>query len=192
MLKTALRRGGRLIAVTALATAFLGSTAGADELQTPPPTQSLNDCVSVVVVRNATVKATLNSSAGSNTAQHQVGSDATVLLCYNLNVTAGLVVSGMTTVEEEADATVNPDGDTCVGAGLVLQGTAGFEGGTAEGHVTVQVNANANADGTGQTVTTGLLEANVDKITVPPGGTVNDPFANARVCVASDGEVSAG
>lgn len=214
MMKTALRRGGRLIAVTALATAFLGSTAGAMEpVPEAPPVQktvSLQDCKTVAVTRDAGINYNLNTSRGTQAASATAHGDASVRVCYDLQVTVGATVNVnvqaaanaegdaqqfATASAESATAAESDTEHVCASAGVVL-GAGANAGANATGNVAVAVVANASASGDtsvqdatveNQTVGTTLL-APVDA-TVPAAQGVNE-FANTKVCVDSKGTAS--
>lgn len=214
MMKTALRRGGRLIAVTALATAFLGSTAGAmEEVPEAPPVQktvSLQDCKTVAVTRDASINYTLNTSRGSQAASATAHGDASVRVCYDLEVTVGATVNVdvqpeantegeagqfATASAESATAAESDTEHVCASAGVVLGAGAGA-GATATGNVSVAVVANASASGDTSVQGARVENQNVGdtllapvNAAVPAEEKVNE-FANTKVCVDSNGTAS--
>lgn len=220
MTRTALRRGGRLIVVTALATAFAGAPAGADEHEqrvnpdTPPvvvnpETQPVNECKTVTLTRDANLNYSLTTSrTGTQSASATVHGDASVALCVNLDVTVGATVNiGVdTTANADAGAMANAVDDptaandteqACVSARVDLAAGANASA-TATGSVSVSVSANASAAAsTTPTGSTGggegaaqVLVAPVDESVQQDQGTPNE-FAATRVCVDSSGTVTA-
>lgn len=211
MLKKALRRSGRLIAVTALVTALLGSTAGALGDQTPVPgTVRLHDCKAVAVTRDASVNYTLNTSRGAYASSATAHGDVSVLLCYDLQATVGATVNVVVHAGASAEgdaaafaaAASDPaaaEGDTehvCVSAGVDLAAGASASV-SVTGGVSVGVVANASASGaTSLTEATAQGTAVGRVLDVPveehegEGDGANE-FATTRVCVDSKGEATA-
>lgn len=150
--------GGRLIAVMALASAFLGSTARAGDLP-PAPTVPLKDCKDVAVVRDATHTSKLTVRGETQTATATVHGDATVRVCWDLEATAGAAVSVAVESAAEAQATaeavaagvVADSEEVCVNARASLVAAAGTSA-HAKGTVTAAVVANTSASADTNTV----------------------------------------
>lgn len=218
MMRAALRRGGRVVAVTVLGAALTTGTAGAEEVSDPPPAVSqtvepeavvVNECKTVTVVRDANVNYSLKTSrTGPETASATVHGDGSVQVCVNLQVSGGggvnIGVQAAAGAEAEAIAKVleNPEEPgvddserVCFSADATL--TAAGSGSTnAKGTVSIRVHAKADAgadttsvDGTGSgTGTAHVLTHDVDETL--EGGDGTREFASTGLCVDSSGNLT--
>lgn len=207
MMKKALSRGGRAITVMALASAFLGSTAGAGELPAPTPpvapeTVTLRDCRNVAVTRDASLTYSLTTSrTGTQTAEAAAHGDAAVRLCWDLQATVGaavnVVVGASATAEADAEAmaaavVAGDSEEACVSARADLAAAAGASA-RAKGSVTVAIVANASADTSATDATAhAIAESHTAPVDVELArGEGTKEFAATRVCVDSSGKVTA-
>lgn len=218
MMRAALRRGGRVVAVTVLGAALTGGTAGAEEVS-PQPTEVgqtvepeavvINECKTVTVVRDANVNYSLNTSkTGTEAASATVHGDGSVEVCVNLQVTGSgavnIAVQAAADAEAEAIAKAleNPEAPgvddserACFSAGAHLA-AAGNGSTNVQGTVSIRVNANADAgadttsaDGVANgTGTAHALVHDVDE-TVEDGDGARE-FASTGLCVDSSGNVT--